>query len=215
MISGLTYIAIFFVIVPMILSALTYKALKFSPALFWLLLIGFLIDLGNLFDKELHISKLVLWDGYSIFECAMLIWMVRYRKNGLQLKHFVVALLLIAIPLWAICKFGYADTFLADDLGVGALSLFILLYQVYIVFYSAREILYMSEQDGNLARLPGFWIFTGIFFYAIGTFFIMSFLNKPILLDMFFINNMVNITTHALFLTGLLLQLWLKRSATL
>jgi hypothetical protein len=206
MIDWLTYTSIFFVVVPMLLSALMYRAFKFAPPLFYLLAVGFITDLFNLYTETYPeqglVRREVVWIFYSIFECAILLWIVQYRKNLLTLKSLGI-LAALSITLWLLCHFVYRHSILQSTLTIDALSFFILVYQAFVIFYSARELLMLAEERMPMTRTPAFWIFAGIFFYAIGTFFIMSLLYKPILDEVYEINNVVNISTHVLFLVGL------------
>lgn len=209
MIWWLTYTSIFFGGVPLILSALSFRMLKFSPPMFSLLLIGFITDILNLFYKELNLDREITWNIYSIVECSILIWIVHYRRNKLTFRSFIFQGVLIALPLWVVLEYLYPMTGAEEILNIIPLSLFIILYQVYILFYAAKEVLVLGELEENLIGAPAFWIFMGIFFYAIGTFFIMSFLSKPIILyEMYYINNIVNITTHLLFSAGFVVALY-------
>jgi hypothetical protein len=203
MIELIKYISVFFVLAPLLLSAFTYKIFKFSPPLFVFLAVGFTTDLINLYSVNFNIERQFVWDLYSIFECSMLCWIIRYRHNELTIKAYAITLLFISVPLWAACQYVYGNSFLLAILAITPLSLFIIIYQAFLIFHSAKEILWLCENENKIHLSPLFWILTGIFFYALGTFFIMGFLLNPVLQNIYYINNIVNIISHFLFLIGL------------
>jgi hypothetical protein len=211
MTDWIKYISVFFVIAPLLLSAITFKTFKFSPALLIFLSVGFTTDLLNLYSERLNIERQLVWDLYSIFECSMLLWMVRHRQNHLTFKAYFMTLL-ISVSMWTACQYLYGKSFLFALIAIAPLSIFIIIYQAFLVFYCAKEILCLCENENRIILSPLYWIHTGIFFYSIGTFFIMGFLSNPILHNMYYINNIVNIVTHLLFLIGLSMCLHASRS---
>lgn len=195
----LTLISIFFVFIPMALSARAFKTLMLARVMFFLFVIGFMTELFMTLDSTHFFLRDRVFDLYCLVECSLFIWIVRQRVNMLTRSSFLKGALLFALPLWLLCLFVYPFI----GFSVSGTALFNMLYEVVIAFYAGMELLKMVESKTELTSSPPFWILVGIFFYCFSTFFLMSLLNTGITRDIWYVNNIINIVTYTIYTVGL------------
>jgi hypothetical protein len=157
------------------------------------LVFGFLIDLGGWFfylTKNAN-GNWIFRYAYSLVEPIFLLWWVRFFFHGKVVKKALTWFLGLSLVFW-----------FTAVLYRSALSSYYIFTAVALAFFAGFLVLEIIENKKS-SRLPlSFWIAFGIFFYHLCTFFVKGLINEQAATELWFIQNVVNITTNIIYALG-------------
>lgn len=153
--------------------------------------------MGYLHLNEIEGISLHIFSVYSLGEALFFFWLIRYVGPTVTLKK-VANYFLLAIPFfWLICQIPIFES------GKTAHSIpFLTTYEVVVSFMAGFSLLSLAERNDKLLPLPEFWFVLGTFFYCFCTFFIMTLIGSDLSLNLWPLNNIVNILTSLLYSIG-------------
>jgi hypothetical protein len=158
------------------------------------LIVGFVVDLAGwiFYLTENGDGNHVVRYAYNLFEPIFLIWFLGQFSLNSKLKFLLKNAWIVVLPLWLISVF-FNEFF----------PVYKTITQIIIAFTSCFFILKVVENDSNLIRNISFWVLFGIFFYNFCTFFFMSFLNTTLGLNLWYLHNVINVTTNLIYFGGI------------
>lgn len=163
------------------------------PVFLAFLVFGFLIDLGGWFfylTKNAN-GNWIFRYAYSLVEPVFLLWWVQFFFMGRIVKKVVYSFLGASFVFWIV-----------SVLYQPSLATYFIFTAVALLFFSGFLVLEIIENKKS-SRLPlSFWIAFGIFFYHLCTFFIKGLINEQGARELWFIQNVVNITTNIIYALG-------------
>ncbi|MCR9015515.1 hypothetical protein [Aquiflexum gelatinilyticum] len=190
----LQLISTFSVLFPLVIGLLYFQEIGSVFRYFiGFLIVGFAVDLAGwmFYIIENDCGNHVVRYAYNLFEPLFLIWFLMHLGSNSKLKFLLINAWMIVLPLWLISVF-FNDFF----------SVYKTITQIFIAFISCFCILEVIEKDSKIMSSLAFWILFGIFFYNFCTFFFMSFVNTALGLDLWYLHNIVNVTTNLIYFFG-------------
>jgi hypothetical protein len=155
---------------------------------------GAIVNAGNIFLAT------KVFQVYSLFEAFVFLWCILYL-TALDWIRKAVRYVAVAVPIfWIFCMFLLP--FFFEGFVQGS-AVFDSCYEIIVAILCGIAILKLTEQNESVLRLPEFWLLFGIFFYCFGTFLIMIFLKTFLSQRIWFINNIVNVSSYGLYSIGL------------
>lgn len=190
--------------IPVIFLSFNFRDLKDKRYLwFWIFLfVSALMDLSGYLipstrkGDELYQTLLLFYFAISFF-CVIVIsyyFLSKFIKYQFLIFSSVF-LSLITIFLFFNLRWNY--------------PIFNLIYSIYSsmihvaeAFLSAFLLLSLSEKDPFILKSPWFWVLSGIFFFAFGSFFIDMLHNTIVVSEVYFLRNIVSIFKCIFFIGG-------------
>ncbi len=166
------------------------------------LTIGFLTDISlwYLYGHNSSSLSIYIFNFYSLCEAAFFFWLIQYLTQSFILKSISKRLLQATIPIW-LAGFIVFPYFIEQET---ARSIpFATLYEVIVSFLSGFALLHLTEHQPDIYETPSFWFNLAIFLYCFCTFFIMTLLGSYLSLNLWALNNIINIITYVLYSIGL------------
>ena len=157
------------------------------------LLLGFLIDLGGwyMYVSQNSGGNWVLRYTYTLTEPLFYLWFLGYFTHSLIMSKMTKIFMGISFLYWLVVLAHHP-----------AFSGYYIFYGVSLAFFSGFLVLEIVERNKE-ERFPlTFWLTFGIFFYNLSTFFIKGLLNSQIAVQLWFLQNLVNIVTNVIFAMG-------------
>jgi len=142
--------------------------------------------------------SIFLFNGYSLLEALFFFWLIRHLALSRLLRK-VTGYFLYATPV------AGALVLILPVLQSGKVAQsvpFVAWYEVSAAFLAGFALLFMAEHDNDLTGSWKFWFISGVFFYCFGTFFFMFLLGNQLSLNLWPLNNIVNILTYILYALG-------------
>ncbi len=167
---------------------------------FFFLLAGLFTDLALWYAQAEGVKgvSLHLFNTYSVCEALFFFWLIRYVAPEGHLKK-VAGLFLFATPLAGILLLLMP----VYESGKTAQSIpFSTSYEVVAAFLAGFALLSLAERDNRLMTLWEFWFMLGVFFYCFTTFFVMTLLGSKLSLNLWPLNNVINILTYLCYSIG-------------
>lgn len=181
------------VIAPIILGLVFFRRTKGLVYVFlYFLIFGLFIDLGGWFfykTKNIDASWVnrYIWD---LVEPIFVVWFISKITQQNTLKKACSTMM-----------FVFGGSWLITTLSKNYLGYFRTMAGIILAFISAAVVLELIEK--RRGRLTVFsWIMLGMFFYFFNTFFIMAFINSKPGLDIWWLQNAINITTNIIYAVG-------------
>jgi hypothetical protein len=190
----LQLISTFSVLLPAVIGLLYFQEIGSVFRYFiGFMIVGFLVDFAGwiFYITENGEANHLVRYAYSLFEPLFLIWFLGQFSQNSKLKFLLKNAWIIVLPLWLISVFNN------DFFPIYKTST-----QIFLAFTSCFCILEVVEKDSKILNSLGFWVLTGIFFYNFCTFFFMSFVNTALGLDLWYLHNIVNVTTNLIYFLG-------------
>lgn len=163
------------------------------PLFLVFLFFGFLIDLTGWY---MFITNNTQWNwyyryAYGLVEPLFYFWWIGYfSQSGVVVKSTKIFMFL-SFMFWLVIIF-YQPAF----------SSYYIFTSVALAFFAGFLVLEIIENKKS-SRLPlSFWIAFGIFFYFLCTFFVKGLINEQASTELWFIQNVVNITTNIIYALG-------------
>lgn len=197
----LSFVSIYFILIPAAASLPTLRHYRLSAIMFVLFILSVITEQIMLHNRPL--GEWIVFDLYCLAECTLFLWIVRTLDDRPTIHRFRTALL-IALPAWIFFLFIIPGPLEVYGQELTGCELFNSLYQVCIAFLAARKILRIIETTPGPYETPIFWIVLGIFVYCFGTFFEMIYLRQKLVSrEIWHIHNIINILTYILYSIGL------------
>lgn len=135
--------------------------------------------------------------AYGLVEPLFYFWWIGYFSQRGVLVKLTKIFMFISVLFWLLIIF-YQPAF----------SSYYIFTSVALAFFAGFLVLEIIENKKS-SRLPlSLWIAFGIFFYFLCTFFIKGLINEKAATELWFIENVVNITTNIIYAVGF----WLCRN---
>lgn len=200
---GLKVVSTLAILVPITSNLIKMKTAGLLGRLFFVfLVIGFTTDLSHwyLYYNSTEGISTHAFNIYSLCEALWFFWLIQYLTQSSILKTVSKNIFYYTFPFWLAGYFIYP--FFIEEPTERSIP-FITSYEVIASFLSGFALLYLAEDEDNLFKNASFWFFLGIFFYCFCTFFIMSLLGSYLSLNLWPLNNIINIITYILYSVGL------------
>jgi len=150
------------VLLPIIAGLVRWRRIdKSYRPFFWLLVIGFVVEIISFISIRLAKDNTVIVNIYGLLECAFLAWQFHAWGFLRQRKPLFYALLVLAALVWFIVNiaFGHIHDFS---------PYFVFFYSFLIVLLGVNEINFMiTHYNRNLFRNPRFVICVGLIIYFV------------------------------------------------
>lgn len=147
---------------------------------------------------DIHIATRV-FQFYSLFEAFFFLGcLLRLSVNSTVRR---IARLAMFIVPWLWLGLMVIAPLLQPQFNQGS-AIFDFIYEASVSFLSGFALLALAEKNERMMDLPECWILLAIFIYCFGTFFIMAFLKSFLSQRIWFINNIVNVISYALYAIG-------------
>jgi hypothetical protein len=163
---------------------------------------GLLTDL-SLWYLYFHPAKGIsryIFNFYSLCEALFFFWLIQHLTQSPSLKYLTKKILIMTLPVWLVGFLVYPFFIKGET----ARSIpFDTSYEVIAAFLSGFALLYLVEREGSILKSPIFWLYSAVFFYCFCTFFIMSLLGSYMSLNLWPLNNIINIITYIFYSIGL------------
>lgn len=188
------------ILVPLLLNGYRLKQAGTLGRLFFLfLLAGLITDLGLWYIQANHYQgvSLHLFNSYSFLEALFFFWLIGQLAPSPFLKRAVRYLLYCTIA-WILFLMIPA----VDSGKTSQIIPFSTFYEVAASFLSGFALLSMTERVNHLTKSWKFWLLLGVFFYCFCTFFVMMLLGSQLSLNLWPLNNVINILTYVLYSVG-------------
>jgi hypothetical protein len=184
-------------LIPIISGIFSYKYLnKYLKIFFYFLVYSLLNDLlGWVLNVKNNIIAINIYNLYLLIESVVLLWFISKTSKSLILRRYSFKLLIILAPLWLIF----------DNVLYGFpvySTLYDIVYLILLSLICGFSCITIIESEMNTIEWSYLWILIGIFLYAFGTFFISSIFEKELRLNIWFIQNVLNMVTYLLFAKG-------------
>ncbi|MBS1681754.1 MAG: hypothetical protein JST48_08595 [Bacteroidetes bacterium] len=190
-------IASTFSVVPAIIVGIWFrhKVDKTVKVFIVYLLLGFFTDLSGWYFYLIQNSNLNTYVQYffRLAEALIWFWMINKNTKYRVLKIFFTKLWIVIIPLWSTI-FVYP----------AVLNVYDFITNILIAFASSFCILGIIESENNPTRSLIFWMLTGAFFYFFGVFLIRSTPLWNLAVKIWYLHNLINITTNLIYFIGFL-----------
>lgn len=189
----------FSVLLP-ILSGMWAGMHRVWPYLLFLafLVFGFLIDLAGwyFYITQNAQGNWFFRYAYVLVEPQFYFWLIGYFTLSKVVVKTTRVFMGISLLFWIFIIF-YKQAF----------SYYFIFTEVSLAFFAGFLVLEIVEGKKENTLPLSFWIVFGIFFYNLCTFFINGLINTQIAVDLWFIQNVINITTNLIFALGFLVVL--------
>lgn len=200
----LKVISTLFILLPIVLNLARLKESGlFGRIFFCFLLLGLTTDLAFWYMslRETRIEPTDLFNVYALVEALFFFWLIRSLTRSKALKLASEVILGVVPVAW--CLFLAWPIF---DVGkTGQSAPFVVSYEVVAAFLSGFALLALAEGKEQLWSSSSFWFLLGVFFYCFCTFFVMTFLGKRLLENLWHLNNVINMLTYLCYSLG-----WLR-----
>lgn len=165
------------------------------------LIYGFLTDfvVGNI-GISLHL-RFIMFNVYSLVESLFFLWVIIYLRLGPMITK-VARIVFILLPfLWI-----YSHQNILKPYDENAYrGIYDGVYTAIIAVLSGFGLLKFSERNNALHQTPDFWFLVVIFFNCFCVFFIKNLLEASFIEKIWFVPNIINITSYLLLSIGYLL----------
>jgi len=171
----------------------------FGRIFFCFLLLGLLTDLSlwYMFASGADVDPRYLFNVYALVEAMFFFWLLGALSPTSNLRRIAKGFL-VATP------FAWCLVLVAPALFSGSTQTmpFVVYYEVVISFLGGFVLLAHAEEEGQLWNSSRFWFLLAVFFYCFSTFFVMTFLGRALVFNLWPLNNLINITTYVLYCLG-------------
>lgn len=196
----LQIISTLFILIPIFLNGLRLrKSGTLGRIFFCFLLAGLIADIsmGYMHFNEIEGVSIYIFSAYSLGEALFFFWLIRYLGPTEILKKVAGFFLVVTPFVWIAVQIPFYEA------GKTARNIpFDTSYEVAAAFLAGFALLSMAEQEGKLATSAEFWLILGVFFYCFCTFFLMTFLGSQLSLNLWPLNNIINILTYLFYSLG-------------
>jgi hypothetical protein len=163
------------------------------PLFLVFLFFGFLIDLTGwyMFITNNTQGNWYYRYAYGLVEPLFYFWWIGYFSQSRVVVKSTKIFMVLSFMFWLVIIF-YQPAF----------SSYYIFTSVALAFFAGFLVLEIIENKKS-SRLPlSFWLAFGIFFYHLCTFFIKGLINEQGARELWFIQNLVNITTNIIYAVG-------------
>lgn len=188
------------ILVPIILNGARLKRAGILGRLFFVFLLsGLITDLGLWYVQATHVKgiSLNLFNAYSLVEAMFFFWLIRHIAPNRSLKK-IAGYFLYGTPIaWIV------PLVLPGVSGLTSQHIpFVTSYEVAAAFLAGFALLSMAERGNQLTQAWDFWLMLGVFFYCFCTFFVMTLIGSQLSLNLWPLNNVINILTYLFYSVG-------------
>lgn len=197
-IQGILVLPIF---VPLIVGLVKRKSADRVAQLFiFFLLAGLATDvvMWVLFYMRKPERLLIIFNFYSLVEAIFFFWFLYATSLSNAIRKVSYFFLLATLPFWIFCIFIYPA--MVEKALQSAV--FDTTYEVIVSFLAGYALLLRVEKETPFFSSSVVWFTLGIFFYCFCTFYIMTFLQTFVSHQIWFLNNIFNIISYALYTLG-------------
>ncbi len=190
------------ILIPLFTGALKFRTADLISRLFvFFLLLGLTTDLTMWF--MIHTGNtsplLPVFNVYSLLEALFFFWFLQATIVYQPLRTIARVCLFGTVPFWLFSVLIYP--YLAEG-NPSRNAPFDAIYEIVVSFIAGFALLQLVEKEDSVFSNEVFWFTLGIFFYCFCTFFIMSFLQTNIGLQIWFLNNIINIISYSFYTLG-------------
>jgi hypothetical protein len=190
----LKIVSTFSVLLPLLLGiGLGMHRHRPYPLFLVFLFFGFLIDLTGwyMFITNNTQGNWYYRYAYGLVEPLFYFWWIGYFSQSRVVVKSTKIFMVLSFMFWLVIIF-YQPAF----------SSYYIFTSVALAFFAGFLVLEIIENKKS-SRLPlSFWLAFGIFFYHLCTFFIKGLINEQGARELWFIQNLVNITTNIIYAVG-------------
>jgi hypothetical protein len=184
----------FSVLVPLLFGMWGKFFQKWPYNLFMVFLsFGFIIDLIGwyMYISSNAEGNWIFRYAYSLAEPLFLFWWIGYFTISKEITKATRVFIGISFLFWIITIF-YQTLF----------SYYFIFTAVSLSFFAGFLVLEIIEYNKGTQMPLSFWIVFGIFFYSFCTFFIKGMINFQVAGNLWFVQNVANITTNLIYALG-------------
>lgn len=178
------------------------KSGTFGRIFFCFLLLGMLTDLSlwyvNVTDAP--IDPRHIFNIYALVEGLFFFWLIRTLSPNAMFKRIAESFLVITPLVWC---FVLTAPVIAS--GSTPVMPFVVYYELVASFLGGFVLLANAEKNGQIWSSSGFWFLLAVFFYCFCTFFVMTFLGRRMVFNLWPLNNIINMLTYLFYTLGWLL----------
>lgn len=187
------------ILIPISAAIFSYQTIKNKKEYlyFFLFLIwGFIVDVPRLYMSD-GFFKTTIYNIYAPSEIIFYLWFC-FRLTGKHaLKTGYKISTLFVIIYWLACMGLFH---------IGKYSLwFDAVTAMLLSFFTAYEILLLTQKSSNVMLLPQFWVFAGVFFYFFCNTVPFLFIEEEQIEDFWWLHNSINIFAYGVYTYSFLL----------
>ncbi len=175
------------------------KSGAFGRIFFCFLLLGLLTDLSLWYvhASGVDVDPRYLFNVYALIEGLFFFWLIRVLAPTPNFRR-IAECFLVATP------FAWCLVLAAPVISSGSTQTmpFVVYYEIAASFLGGFVLLALAENDSQLWTSSGFWFLLGVFFYCFCTFFVMTFLGKELVFNLWPLNNIINMLTYLFYTLG-------------
>ncbi|MDZ4824515.1 MAG: hypothetical protein SH856_13740 [Flavobacteriales bacterium] len=177
------------------------------PLLFFVfLLYGLLTDLFVGYSPgHWGLAQRIVLNIYGLLDCLFLIYFLRLFVLEKIARKIATALLALVLPFWVLCYLILKNEF-TDESGMS--PVFDTVGMMVISLIAAYALLKKTESGIETSKESAFWFVIGIFFYNFCSFFVITFVDLQVVLDIWYLQNIINILAMLIYTIGFWVALY-------